>query len=98
MKIEKKDWFFIALIVVVVGIFWSISGEVRTKKVPFDANHQKFYEAFRKGEEKMTLDKTCPACHNEQPGGIPFPKEHPVKPKDGPMRCLFCHKFRSGAK
>lgn len=94
MKIAKKDWFFIALIVVVVGVFWAISGEVRTKKVPFDDNHKRFYTRFQSGEKKIDLDRECSACHHEGPGGIAFPKDHPVKPADGPMRCLFCHKFK----
>jgi cytochrome c5 len=98
MKLAKKDWFFIALIAVVVGVFWAISGEVRTKKVPYDENHKKYYEAFSKGEEKIVLDRTCPSCHNEQPGGVPFPKDHPLKPAEGPMRCLFCHKFKQDVK
>ncbi|RNC69170.1 MAG: cytochrome C [Desulfuromonadales bacterium] len=93
MKIAKKDWFFIGLIVVVVGVFYAISGEVRTKKVPYDDKHMKFYEAFQKGQGKIELDAQCPVCHNEN-GGVPFPKDHPVKPADGPMRCLFCHKFK----
>jgi hypothetical protein len=41
----------------------------------------------------MEVDKGCPACHYT-PGGVPFPPKHPVKPKDGPMRCLFCHKLK----
>ena len=41
----------------------------------------------------LDVDKTCPACHFE-PGGIPFPAKHPVKPQGGPMRCLFCHKLK----
>jgi hypothetical protein len=31
---------------------------------------------------------------NFEPGGVPFPPKHPVKPKEGPMRCLFCHKLK----
>jgi hypothetical protein len=45
----------------------------------------------------MEADKGCPACHNEQ-GGVPFPPKHPLKPKDGPMRCLFCHKLKQTGK
>ena len=41
----------------------------------------------------MEADKGCPVCHFV-PGGVPFPAKHPVKPKDGPMRCLFCHKLK----
>jgi hypothetical protein len=94
MKLAKKDWFFIVLIVAVVGIFWAISGEVKTRKVPYDDNHKRFYDAFNGGAAKIDLDAQCPSCHFEGPGGVPFPKEHPLKPGDGPMRCLFCHKFK----
>jgi hypothetical protein len=94
VKLAKKDWFFIVLILVVVGVFWAISGEVRTRKVPLDDNHKRFYDAFAQGTGKIDLDRQCVECHHEKPGGIPFPKNHPVKPADGPMRCLFCHKFK----
>jgi hypothetical protein len=95
MKIGTRDWIFIALIAAIGGIFWAISGEVKTKMVPSDDTHKKYYEAFRAGTKKIELDKDCPSCHNEQ-GGVPFPKDHPLKPQDGPMRCLFCHKFKNG--
>ena len=94
MKIGKKDWIFIALIVAVLAVFYVISGEEKTKKVPYDDKHRPFYEIVKKTGSKMEADKECPACHNEQPGGVPFPAKHPVKPKDGPMRCLFCHKLQ----
>ena len=92
MKIGRNDWIFIALIVVVLAIFYAISGKERTKKVPLDDNHKSFYEIVKQTGSKMEADKGCPSCHNEQ-GGVPFPAKHPVKPKDGPMRCLFCHKL-----
>lgn len=91
MKIGKKDWLFIVLAGIVLVIFFAISGKEKTKKVPFDDKHKPFYEIVKQSG-KMEADKGCPACHNEQ-GGIPFPPKHPVKPKDGPMRCLFCHKL-----
>ena len=96
MKISNKDWGFIALIIVVLAIFYAISGEEKTKKVPFDDKHRSFYEIVKQTGSKMEADKGCPVCHNEQPGGVPFPTKHPVKPKDGPMRCLFCHKLIKG--
>ncbi|ACM19719.1 cytochrome c, 2 heme-binding sites [Geotalea daltonii FRC-32] len=97
MKIGKKDWLFIGLIGIVAIIFIAISGEEKTKKVPLDDTHKPFYEIVAKTGSKMEADKGCPACHNEQ-GGISFPPKHPVKPKDGPMRCLFCHKLQKAGK
>jgi hypothetical protein len=93
MQINKKDWIFIAIICAVFGIFYVISGEEKTRKVPNDDKHRPFYEIMKQTGSKMEADKGCPACHFE-PGGVPFPASHPVKPKDGPMRCLFCHKLQ----
>lgn len=93
MKIDRKDWIFIAIIVAVLVLFYAISGEEKTRKVPYDDSHKPFYEIVNRTGSKMEADKGCPACHNEQ-GGVPFPAKHPVKPKDGPMRCLFCHKLK----
>jgi hypothetical protein len=80
MRISKKDWIFIAIIAAVFATFYAISGEEKTKR-------------FKKTGSKMETDKGCPACHFE-PGGVPFPPKHPAKPKEGPMRCLFCHKLK----
>jgi hypothetical protein len=93
MNISKKDWFFIVIVGIVLIVFIAISGEEKTKKVPYNENHIPSYELMKKSQSKMEVDKGCPTCHNEQ-GGIPFPPKHPVKPKDGPMRCLFCHKLK----
>ena len=94
MRIGRKDWLFVAIFVVVLAVFFVISGPVKTKKVPYDDKHKQFYDIVRHTGNKMEADKGCPACHNDQ-GGIPFPASHPVKPKDGPMRCLFCHKLQA---
>lgn len=94
MRISKKDWIFIAVILAVVGTFYLISGEEKTARVPLDDIHQPSYEIFKKTQSKMEADKGCPTCHFEGPGGVPFPAKHPVKPKEGPSRCLFCHKLK----
>ena len=93
MRITKKDWIFLAIIAAVFAVFFAISGEEKTKRVPLDDKHQASYDLFKKTGSKMEADKGCPVCHFE-PGGVPFPAKHPVKPKDGPMRCLFCHKLK----
>lgn len=93
MHISKKDWMFIAVIAAVILIFVAISGEEKTTRVPLDEKHKASYELFKKTGSKIEVDRGCPACHFE-PGGVPFPPKHPVKPKDGPMRCLFCHKLQ----
>lgn len=93
MKIGRNDWIFIALIGAVLVVFFLISGEEKTRKVPYDDKHRPFYEIVKQTGSKMEADKGCPACHFE-PGGVPFPAKHPLKPKEGPMRCLFCHKLK----
>jgi hypothetical protein len=94
MRISKKDWIFIVVIAAVIAVFYAISGEERTKRVPLDEIHKPSYELFKRTQSKMEADKGCPACHFSGPGGVPFPPKHPVKPKEGPMRCLFCHKLK----
>ena len=95
MRISKKDWIFIAIIAAVFAVFFAISGEEKTKRVPLDDKHKPSYELFKKTGSKMEADKGCPVCHFE--GSVeapPFPAKHPVKPQGGPMRCLFCHKLK----
>lgn len=94
MKIGKKDWIFIAILVAVLAGLYSFSGTEKTRKVPFDEKHKPFYgmaaQAGLKGQKEADL--SCPLCHNET-GGIPFPPKHPVKPAGGPMSCHLCHKY-----
>ncbi|CAH2031915.1 cytochrome C [Trichlorobacter ammonificans] len=101
MKIEKKDLWFIALIVVVVGIFLAISGKEKTKVVPRNDTHKEVYEvAYRNAPgpdasifkraffkpAKKEAEKSCEPCHDAR--GIKLPPDHPPK-----HRCLFCHKL-----
>lgn len=88
MKIKKSDWLFIGLIVVVVSIFFAISGNIKTKFVPFDEQHKPFYETYAKTGDKKAAEKGCESCHNEKEK--PLPANHPPK-----YRCLLCHKLKS---
>jgi hypothetical protein len=92
MKFQKRDWYFVAIIVVVLGIFIVISGKEKTKLVPLDADHQKFHDMIKAGKSKKEVDPLCEACHDGVK--IAFPKDHPAKPGGQPMRCLFCHKIK----
>ena len=92
MKIGKKDWIFVGLVALVVIVFFAISGEEKTKKVPVDATHQQFYDLMNAGKKKGEVDPLCEACHDGVK--IKFPADHPAKPGGGPMRCLFCHKMQ----
>lgn len=87
MKFGKKDWLFIALIGAVLVIFFAISGEEKTSKVPYDETHRPFYEMLKAGTKKKEVDPLCKECHDGVK--IPFPKDHP-----DPNRCLFCHKVQ----
>jgi hypothetical protein len=84
MAIKQRDWFFIALVVVVVGIFFLISGETKTSRVPYDENHSRFFQIVRE-DGKKAAEKYCTECHNE---AMPLPPDHPPA-----FRCLFCHKL-----
>ncbi len=102
MKIEKKDWRFVALIVVVLGIFFAISCQEKTKLVPYDADHRVSYEAAYRNApgpgasifarsffkpDKKAAEVFCEPCHRAK--NVPFPPNHPPK-----NRCLFCHKLK----
>lgn len=92
MKFQKRDWFFVAIIIVVLGIFILISGKEKTKLVPKNADHQKFHDMIKAGKSKKEVDPLCESCHDGVK--ITFPKDHPAKPGGQPMRCLFCHKIK----
>lgn len=91
MTLTKRDWLFIAGILVILAIFIAISGQEKTVKMPKDATHQQFYDLRKDGVDKIKVDALCPSCHDGKI--IPFPPNHPLKPGSGPMRCLFCHKL-----
>ena len=86
IKITKNDWIFIGIVVAVLGIFWAISGEEKTKFVPNNEIHAKVYEVMKQTGSKREAEKDCEKCHQEM--GVPYPKDHPPK-----NRCLFCHKL-----
>jgi hypothetical protein len=92
MKIDKRDWLFVGVIVLVLAIFFAISGKEKTKLVPRNADHQKFHDLYNAGKSKKEIDPLCEACHDGVK--IAFPKDHPAKPGGQPMRCLFCHKIK----
>lgn len=90
MAIKKKDWFFIIGALIVLAIFWGISGEEKTTRMPRNADHQRFYDLLASGKSKKEVDPLCAECHDGVK--IAFPANHPEKPGGAPMRCLFCHK------
>ena len=99
MKIDKRDWLFITVVVVVLGIFIGISGKEKTTPVPNNQMHKTAYEtAFRNAPgpdasifkrafykpDKKGAEVFCEPCHKEK--GVPFPPNHLKK-----HRCLICH-------
>jgi hypothetical protein len=102
MKIDKRDWLFVGMIVVVLAIFIGISGKEKTKVVPNDAMHKIAYDtAFKNAPgpdaslykraffkpDKKGAEVFCEPCHREK--GVALPPDHPSK-----NRCLFCHKLK----
>lgn len=102
MKIDKRDWLFVGLIVVVVGTFLAISGTEKTKTVPDNEMHKIVYQtAYSKAPaadaslfkraffkpDKKAAEVYCQPCHQEK--GVAYPPDHPPK-----NRCLFCHKLK----
>ena len=85
MKFHKRDLWFVGLVIVVLGVFFAISGNIKTARIPYDTNHQKFFKIIPE-QGKKAAEKFCVECHNDQ--GVPFPANHPPK-----FRCLFCHKL-----
>lgn len=90
MKIGRRDWIFIGIVVVVFMAFIAISGPEKTKKLPKDVTHQQFNDMLNAGKTKSEVDPLCESCHDGVK--IKFPDKHPAKPGGAPMRCLFCHK------
>ncbi len=101
MKIDKRDWLFIGIVVGVLAIFIAISGKEKTAHVPNNAMHKVSYDAaFRNAPgpnaslytrafykpDKKAAEVFCEPCHKEK--GVPYPPNHPAK-----NRCMFCHKF-----
>jgi len=85
MALQKRDLIFVAIVVVVLGTFFLISGKDKTTRVPFDEIHKEYYPVVR-NEGKKAAEVFCKQCHTEEK--LPFPAGHPPK-----FRCLFCHKL-----
>ncbi len=101
MRFDKRDGFFVALVVAVVVTFFAISGKETTKHVPKNEMHKTVYDIAYKdapGPEasvfkraffkpnKKEAEKSCEPCHQQY--NVVLPANHPPK-----HRCLFCHKL-----
>ena len=84
--LKKRDFVLIAIAVVILAFLWQAPPE-STSRVPYDADHQRFYDIV-KADGKKAAEKFCEECHNQEM--VAFPEGHPSK-----YRCLFCHKMDS---
>ncbi len=86
MKVTKKDLLTIAAVAVVIVALIMITGHEKAKRVPVDEKHRAFYEAMKKGGNRIEVERGCITCHG--PESIPLPEKHPPK-----EQCLICHKL-----
>jgi len=86
MRVTKRDLLTIAAVVLVLVVLIMSTAREKGKQVPADDKHRAFYEAMKKGWDRMEVERGCITCHNSQ--AIPLPKKHPPK-----EQCLICHKL-----
>ena len=87
MKVTKRDLVAIAVVAVVIIVFIMMTGSKKARRIPADDKHRAFYEAVKKGVDRIEVEKGCITCHNPQ--AIPLPPKHPPK-----EQCLICHKLK----
>ncbi len=86
MKITRRDLLVIAVVAVVLVVLIMSTIVNKAKRVPADDKHRVYYEAMKKGRDRIEVERDCMTCHNSQ--AIPLPKKHPPK-----EQCLICHKL-----
>jgi mono/diheme cytochrome c family protein len=84
MKVTKRDWLFVAVVAVVLGVLLLNGGKEKPKRVPVDDRHRPLLERLAKGAGREEVERACAVCHNAR--GIPLPAHHPPK-----EQCLLCH-------
>lgn len=88
MKVTRRDLLASAVVGILIVVLVMITGHEKTKRVPADDKHRAFYEAMKKGENRIEVERGCITCHNSQ--AIPLPAKHPPK-----EQCLICHKLKN---
>lgn len=91
MKFTNRDLLFAAVIAAVLGTLYLSTGGAKTKHVPYDDRHIKFYNVMLNGGDRATTEKGCAACHGLPTA--PLPRSHPPK-----EQCLLCHKLAQDNK
>ena len=84
MKVTKRDLLRIGAVVLVLVVLIMSTAREKTKQVPADDKHRAFYDAMKKGWDRMEVERGCITCQDSQ--AIPLPKKHPPK-----EQCLICH-------
>jgi cbb3-type cytochrome oxidase cytochrome c subunit len=84
MALNRRDWIFIVLAGLLLGLLVVKGTNRRAKKLPGDAVHRPFAASLAQGVNREIVEKGCPACHN--PVVRPLSPEHPPK-----EQCLICH-------
>jgi hypothetical protein len=84
MKFAARDWIFIAVIAIVLGVLLFSTLRKMPAKTPADAVHRPFLQALARGTSREDVERKCPGCHNPQ--AFPLPAKHPPK-----EQCLICH-------
>ena len=87
MKVTKRDFLAIAVVLLVLVVLIMSTGHEKAKPVPADDKHRPFYEALEKGADRIEVERGCSTCHNLRAN--PLPEKHPPKEE-----CLICHKLR----
>jgi hypothetical protein len=83
MKVAKRDWIFITVVVVVLGVLFVGKNKLKSRDTPYDDKHAYFHVVM---SDRMDIEKKCATCHGPQ--GIPLSKGHPPK-----EQCMICHKL-----
>jgi len=86
MKVTRGELLTIAAVVLVLVVLIMSTARDKTKRVPADDKHRGFYEAMKKGGDRIEVERGCITCHNSQ--AIPLPTKHPPK-----EQCLICHEL-----
>jgi len=84
MALAKRDWLFVMVIAVVLGVLLFGTTRERPKSVPADDRHRQLLERVAKGEKREMVEKECVPCHSPQQK--PLSAKHPPK-----EQCLICH-------
>lgn len=91
MRLNRRDYFIIGLILVLLAALSLGSRFGKGKPVPKDRQHRSVFDDLRTGRTRSEVELLCTTCHSESTR--PLPKGHPPK-----EQCLICHKLEIGTR